>query len=70
MKTPLSQAILDSWSLPEEPKYSLTVQGLLEQERSKGRTVGLIIGMLFFNQGATAETHIEATVMVYGGNGC
>ena len=44
MKTPLSQAILDNWSLDAAPKFRLSVSDLLEQENSKGRHVGLIIG--------------------------
>ena len=45
MKTPLSQAILNEWSLPEEPKHSLTVSSLLQQQHFLHRQVGLIIDL-------------------------
>ena len=45
MKTPLSQAILDEWSLPEEPKHSLTVSSLLQQQHFLNRQIGLIIDL-------------------------
>ena len=45
MKTPLSQAILNAWSLPEKPKYSLTISSLLQQQRSLRRDIGLVIDL-------------------------
>ncbi len=45
MKTPLSQAILNEWSLPEEPKHSLTISSLLQQQHFLHRQVGLIIDL-------------------------
>lgn len=45
MKTPLSQAILNEWSLPEEPKHSLTVGSLLQQQHFRHRQIGLIIDL-------------------------
>ena len=45
MKTPLSQAILTEWSLPEAPKHSLTVSSLLQQQHFLHRQVGMIIDL-------------------------
>ncbi len=45
MKTPLSQAILNEWSLPEEPKHSLTISSLQQQQHFLHRQVGLIIDL-------------------------
>lgn len=45
MKTPLSQAILSEWSLPEEPKHSLTISSLLQQQHFLHRQIGLIIDL-------------------------
>lgn len=45
MKTPLSKAILREWSLPEEPKHSLTVSSLLQQQHFLHRSIGLIIDL-------------------------
>ena len=45
MKTPLSQAILSEWSLPEAPKHSLTVTSLLQQQHFLQRQVGMIIDL-------------------------
>ena len=45
MKTPLSQAILDEWTLREAPKYSLTVSSLLQQQHFLHRQVGMIIDL-------------------------
>ncbi len=45
MKTPMSQEILDNWSLPEAPKHPLTVPLLLAQQEAAGRQVGLIIDL-------------------------
>lgn len=59
MKTPLSQAILDNWSLDAAPKFRLSVSDLLEQESSKGRHVGLIIG----GQAAVATQRMQSCHM-------
>ena len=45
MKTPLSQKILGSWTLPEQPKHALTVASLLDQQRKLGREVGMILDL-------------------------
>lgn len=45
MKTPLSQAILNEWSLPEDPRHSLTVSSLLQQQHFLHRQVGMIIDL-------------------------
>lgn len=45
MKTPLSQAILDEWTLPEAPKHSLTISSLLQQQHFRHRQVGMIIDL-------------------------
>ena len=45
MKTPLSQAILNEWTLPEAPKHSLTVTSLLQQQHFLHRQVGMIIDL-------------------------
>ena len=45
MKTPMSSEIVDHWSLEEPPKHVLTVSSLLEEERTKGREIGLIIDL-------------------------
>lgn len=44
-KTPLSCAIIKSWSLPEEPKYSLTVPDLVTEQAAKGRQIGLLLDL-------------------------
>ena len=36
MKTPLSRQILGQWSLPQQPKHSLTVPEMLEQQQRLG----------------------------------
>lgn len=45
MKTPLSQAILGDWSLPQQPRYRLTVPELLEDQVAAGRRVGLLLDL-------------------------
>lgn len=45
MKTPLSQAILNEWTLAEAPKHSLTVTSLLQQQHFLQRQVGMIIDL-------------------------
>lgn len=45
MKTPLSKAILSEWSLPEQPKHSLTVDSLLQQQHFRQRQIGMIIDL-------------------------
>lgn len=45
MKTPLSRDILANWSLPEQPRYRLTVPELLEQQSALGRRIGLILDL-------------------------
>lgn len=45
MKTPLSQAILDEWTLPEAPKHSLTISSLLQQQHFLHRQVGMVIDL-------------------------
>lgn len=45
MKTPLSQAILNEWTLPEAPKHSLTITSLLQQQHFLHRQVGMIIDL-------------------------
>ena len=45
MKTPLSKAILNEWSLPEQPKHSLTVASLLQQQHFQQRHIGMIIDL-------------------------
>ena len=45
MKTPMSSEIVDNWSLEEPPKHVLTVSSLLDQEKAKGREIGLIIDL-------------------------
>lgn len=45
MKTPMSQEILDNWSLPQAPAHPLTVPLLLAGQAAAGRRVGLIIDL-------------------------
>lgn len=45
MKTPMSGEILDSWSLPDPPRHSLTVPLLLERQLARGQPIGLIIDL-------------------------
>lgn len=45
MKTPMSNEILDNWSLPEAPRHPLTVPLLLARQAALGREVGLIIDL-------------------------
>lgn len=45
MKTPLSQAILDEWTLSEAPKHSLTITSLLQHQHFLHRQVGMIIDL-------------------------
>lgn len=45
MKTPMSNEILDNWSLPEAPRHPLTVKLLLARQSALGREVGLIIDL-------------------------
>jgi len=46
MKTPMSNEIIENWSLENPPKHTLTVEMLVEgQERVYGRKVGLIIDL-------------------------
>ncbi len=45
MKTPMSSEIVNNWSLEEPPKHVLTISSLLEEERAKGREIGLIIDL-------------------------
>ena len=45
MKTPLSQTILNSWTLPEKPKHTLSVASLLQTQREHGREVGMILDL-------------------------
>lgn len=70
MKTPMSSEIVDNWSLKEPPKHILTIASLLEEERAKGREIGLIIDLsnhetLYAEDLATAHdvqyAHIQVT---------
>ena len=46
MKTPMSEEIIENWSLEHPPKHVLTIRRLIEsQEREHGRKVGLIIDL-------------------------
>lgn len=46
MKTPMSEEIIQNWSLEHPPKHVLTIRRLIEsQEREHGRKVGLIIDL-------------------------
>ncbi len=45
MKTPMSSEIVNNWSLEGPPKHVLTISSLLEEERAKGREIGLIIDL-------------------------
>ncbi|GLC33354.1 hypothetical protein PLESTB_000342300 [Pleodorina starrii] len=45
MKTPLSAEILDSWSLPSQPKHRLTVPEMVAQQAALGRKVGLLLDL-------------------------
>ena len=45
MKTPLSKAILSEWTLPEQPKHSLTIDSLLQQQHFRQRQIGMIIDL-------------------------
>lgn len=46
MKTPMSEEIIENWSLEHPPRHVLTVRRLIEsQERAYGRKVGLIIDL-------------------------
>lgn len=45
MKTPLSAAILGSWSAPGELRHRLTVPEMLAAQSAAGRTVGLVIDL-------------------------
>ena len=45
MKTPLAKSILSDWKLPEAPKHSLTVEGLLEAQTAANRRIGLILDL-------------------------
>ena len=45
MKTPLSQTILNNWTLPEKPKHALSVASLLQAQREQGREVGMILDL-------------------------
>ena len=44
-KTPLSCEIIESWTLPEEPKYSLTLPSLLSEQAAKGRQIGMVLDL-------------------------
>lgn len=45
IKTPLSDDIISNWSLPEEPKFRLTVNDLLTYQAGKGRKVGMLLDL-------------------------
>lgn len=45
MKTPMSQEIIDNWSLEDPPKHVLTVQELVESQLKVDRCVGMIIDL-------------------------
>jgi hypothetical protein len=45
MQTPLSEQILANWSLPEEPVHRLTVGTLLDEQRARGRSLGMILDL-------------------------
>lgn len=45
MKTPFSKAILSEWSLPEQPKHSLSVASLLQHQHFHQRQIGMIIDL-------------------------
>ncbi|EFJ44707.1 hypothetical protein VOLCADRAFT_118653, partial [Volvox carteri f. nagariensis] len=45
MKTPLSAEILNSWSLPSQPKHRLTVPEMVAQQAALGRKVGLLLDL-------------------------
>ncbi|KAG2441038.1 hypothetical protein HXX76_003891 [Chlamydomonas incerta] len=45
MKTPLSTEILDSWSLPAQPKHRLTVPQMVADQAAAGRKIGLILDL-------------------------
>ena len=44
-KTPLSEQVIESWTLAEPPLHPLTVPRLIKEQNSKGRTVGLILDL-------------------------
>lgn len=44
-KTPMSNEILDNWSLADAPQHALTVPVLLQTQAAAGRRVGLIIDL-------------------------
>lgn len=45
MKTPLSETIMENWSLQEKPKHSLTISELLTFQESRGRKVGMLLDL-------------------------
>lgn len=45
VQTPMSNEILDNWSLPEAPRHALTVPRLLASQAAAGRQIGLIIDL-------------------------
>ncbi|KAL6767935.1 hypothetical protein ACKKBF_B37160 [Auxenochlorella protothecoides x Auxenochlorella symbiontica] len=45
MKTPMSEEIMDSWSLPQPCAHPLTVARLVEGQAARGRRVGAIIDL-------------------------
>jgi hypothetical protein len=45
VQTPLSAEILDSWSLPSQPKHRLTVPEMVAQQAALGRKVGLLLDL-------------------------
>eukprot|EP00198_Chlamydomonas_reinhardtii_P011494 XP_001700831.1 predicted protein [Chlamydomonas reinhardtii] len=44
-QTPLSTEILDSWSLPAQPKHRLTVPQMVADQAAAGRKIGLILDL-------------------------